>query len=185
MDHLKRMQVLSGRNPNQEEVDRLTAELAQITTSYTEAIEAAKRGGQLDEGVWTNLLATFNTALKLGADGSKRVLAKVKQASASVRTLYRDQKVQVELKALLKGVAKLLIDFEELSKKSPTLLTHDKDVKLEMDSFQKRFTVLVDTLASRAALQEGLTELPEIKAILEALASQVDESVVEPPKDEN
>lgn len=166
MSDLDRLKQLSGRDPSSEQVGQLTEEMNRLTKEYEAAIFALKSGKQIDEGLFTSLVAAAKTAQTLSSGGTKKIADAVKKVSAQVKTLYLDAKAQQELKVLVKELSTLVMKFDDLSNKVPTIMKRDPDVNKEMIYFQKLFYALINTLQSRVAIKEGLTDQAEIEAVI-------------------
>ena len=177
MNEITRLKALAGQNANQESLKQLSADLKAVNENFDTAVDALLNGRQLDEGLLDALHAALQTAGQIGKAGvksagsaglqaAKRAAAKAKKVSASVKTLYLDNKAQVELKKLLMGLGKLIQQFEDMQKKAPTIVSRDPDVAKELKHFDATFKSLIDTLSSRLVIKEGLSDYNEIHQAL-------------------
>lgn len=164
--NLDRFLALSGKNPQQQTLDRLTADLAKINEQYARAINDVKAGKQINEGIFSAIKAAITTVGKVGAAGANAVANKVKELSSAVKNLYLDAKAKQELKDLIAGLKAAIADFEKLETKVPTILDRDEEVKKEIDLFKDLFAKTIESLSARLASAEGVKEALDIKDLL-------------------
>jgi len=188
MTAINRMLTLSGKNPQQELLDKLAVDRKRIDESYDVTIKRVKGGYQLDEGIFSALKLAFGTASQLSKMGAEKAKQKAQELSASVKKVYKSARAKAELKNLIAGLKKIISEFEDMADDSSTILAADAEVKRELNLFKDVFINTINTLASRMAVSEGLdgdedtlkymlTELgiltEEPITLQEALASEV------------
>jgi len=156
-----RLKQLSGKNPRQEIIDKLTESRSSLLENYDRSLELLKQNYQLDEGIFDSLKMALRTATEVGKLGGEKAVTKVKSKAAklstSVKELYKSAKMRAELKELAAGLQKLVDQFENLSKKTPTLINQDAEIKKELLLFKDVFLSTRDAIWARLQVSEGKT----------------------------
>lgn len=171
---LQRIQALSGRHPQQVQLDKLKTEQAAINAAYAEAISAAQRNEPINEGLFSALNIAVGTAAKLGKSVAGAAAEKVKKMGSAVKEFYKDAKAQAELEQLVKEMNGIIKDFQDIEKAAPTILSRDPEVKKTMELFSSLLKNSVATLSARQASIKGVTESIDIQKIIDD--SQLTES---------
>lgn len=171
---IDRMLTLAGFNPQRDTVQALEESKRILVEAHDRAIEQAKNGLPLDEGLFTGLRAAVAAAASVSGKVAKSVARKAAELSDNVRKIYQDEKAKLELKELLKGMGALATSFEALEKKAPTLLKKDERVREIVKVFRDAMDTMLRELQARAVPPERVEpELAEaqvmemIKAFLE------------------
>lgn len=151
--------MLSGiPQPQAPIAEQLKADKAIAMAAYDQLIMAAEQGQQLDEGLFTNLKATFATLGHLTGASIKKVSDAAKKVTDQVKEIYTNNKAKAELDMLVKSIKKVIADFEEIEKDSATIMSKDPEVKKEMELFSVILQKLLGTLQVRLELSKGSAE---------------------------
>ena len=156
MTDMTRLRMLSGIQPPATPVlEQLKADKAIAMAAYDQLIMAAEQGQQLDEGLFTNLKATFATLGHLTGASIKKVSDAAKKATDQVKEIYTNNKAKAELELLVKSIKKVIADFEGIEKDSATIISKDPEVKKEMELFATVLQKLLGTLQIRLAMSKA------------------------------
>lgn len=156
MTDITRLRMLSGiQQPMSPVLEQLKADRAATIAAFDKLIADAAAGKQLDEGIFTNLKATFATLGHLTGASIKKVSDAAKKASDQVKQIYLTNKAKAELEVLTKNIKQLIADFEEIEKDAATIISKDPEVKTEMELFAKVLNKLLESLQVRMELSNS------------------------------
>jgi len=164
MTDMTRLRMLSGINqPLNPIIEELKADRAATIAAYDKLIADVEQGKQLDEGLFTNLKATFATLGHLTGAGIKKVSDVAKKLGADVKEIYLDNKAKAELEMLVKSIKKVITDFEGIEKDAATIIKRDPEVAKEMELFATLINKLLGTLSVRLEVSKGGAKGPDMR----------------------
>ena len=172
---LDRMLTLAGFDKKQADINALLESKRLLVEAHDLAIAQVKAGQQLDEGFFTGLRAAMAAAGNITGKVSKSIARKAAALADNIKTIYQDEKAKVELKELLKAMAKIAGDFEEVEKKAPTILKKDERVREVVKVFRDALETMQYDLQARALPPEKVEPTmaeSETKALLDEFLAE-------------
>jgi hypothetical protein len=172
---LDRMLTLAGFDKKKADINALQESKRQLIGAHDLAISQVRNGHQIDEGFFTGLRAALAAAGNITGKVSKSIARKAAELADNVKSIYQDEKAKLELKELLKAMAKIAGDFEEVEKKAPTILKKDERVREVVKVFRDALETMQYDLQARAVPPEkadpNMSE-SETKALLDEFLAE-------------